>query len=59
MTALATVPELRHGDAMLLLRELESESVDLLLTDPPYSSGGMFRGDRAQTTNTKYVMTGT
>jgi site-specific DNA-methyltransferase (adenine-specific) len=52
--------ELRYGDALLLLRELESESVDLVLTDPPYSSGGMFRGDRTdQTTNSKYVGTGT
>ncbi len=52
--------ELRHGDALVLLRELEDESVDLLLTDPPYSSGGMFRGDRAgQTTSAKYVQTGT
>jgi site-specific DNA-methyltransferase (adenine-specific) len=52
--------ELRHGDALVLLREVEDESVDLVLTDPPYSSGGMFRGDRAgQTTNAKYVQTGT
>ena len=47
--------ELRHGDALLLLRELENETIDLVLTDPPYSSGGMFRGDRAnQLTDSKY-----
>ena len=52
--------ELRHGDALLLMREVEDESVDLVLTDPPYSSGGMFRGDRAgQSTSAKYVQTGT
>lgn len=51
--------ELRHGDTLLLLREIEDESVDLLLTDPPYSSGGMFRGDRMVDTSTKYVQTGT
>ncbi len=52
--------ELRHGDALLLLRELPDASVDLVLTDPPYSSGGMFRGDRAgQSTTDKYVQTGT
>lgn len=51
--------ELRHGDALVLLREVESESVDLVLTDPPYSSGGMFRGDRMGSTSTKYVQTGT
>lgn len=48
--------ELRHGDALLLLRDIPDESVDLVLTDPPYSSGGQFRGDRAQrTTGEKYV----
>jgi site-specific DNA-methyltransferase (adenine-specific) len=52
--------ELRHGDALVLLRELEAETVDLVLTDPPYSSGGMFRGDRTnQTTSAKYVQTDT
>lgn len=52
--------ELRHGDSLALLRDLEDESVDLVLTDPPYSSGGMFRGDRAgQNTRDKYVQTGT
>jgi hypothetical protein len=52
--------ELRHGDALLLLHDLEDETVDLVLTDPPYSSGGMFRGDRAnQSTTAKYVQTGT
>lgn len=52
--------EIRHGDALVLLRDLADESVDLVLTDPPYSSGGMFRGDRAnQSTNAKYVQTGT
>jgi site-specific DNA-methyltransferase (adenine-specific) len=53
------IVELRHGDALILLDELEPETVDLVLTDPPYSSGGMFRGDRAgQTTAEKYTQTG-
>lgn len=43
-----------HGEALDLLRQLPSESVDVLMTDPPYSSGGMFRGDRAQSPKTKY-----
>ncbi|RTL31286.1 MAG: site-specific DNA-methyltransferase [Rhodocyclaceae bacterium] len=34
------------------------ESVDAIITDPPYSSGGAFRGDRMQSTTTKYVQTG-
>lgn len=49
------IAELRHGDSLLLLRDVPNESVDLVLTDPPYSSGGMYRGDRAQLTSTKYV----
>lgn len=52
--------ELHHGEALALLHELDSESVDAVVTDPPYSSGGQFRGDRAgQSTNAKYVQTGT
>jgi len=35
-----------HGDLMRLLLTLPDDSVDAVVTDPPYSSGGMFRGDR-------------
>lgn len=46
---------LYHGDALALLAELPTASVDALITDPPYSSGGMVRGDRAGTdTKAKY-----
>lgn len=31
--------------------------IDALITDPPYSSGGMVRGDRMQTTRAKYQST--
>ena len=31
--------------------------VDAVITDPPYSSGGQFRGDRAQAPSSKYVNT--
>jgi site-specific DNA-methyltransferase (adenine-specific) len=31
-----------------------AEKVDLVLTDPPYSSGGMYRADRSQGTAAKY-----
>lgn len=52
--------EIRHGDSLMLLRDVPDESVDLVLTDPPYSSGGQFRSDRAgATTGEKYVQTGT
>jgi site-specific DNA-methyltransferase (adenine-specific) len=44
-----------HGDALNILPLLEPASVDLLITDPPYSSGGQFRGDRAKDVRTKYA----
>lgn len=46
-------------DALLLLLSLPSASVDAVITDPPYSSGGMVRGDRAMATSNKYQLTGT
>lgn len=45
------------GDTNLILGELPAESVDALITDPPYSSGGALRSDRAQSTRSKYVQT--
>lgn len=44
---------LYHGDAFDVLPDLSG--VDAVITDPPYSSGGAFRGDRAQGTVAKYV----
>lgn len=46
---------LHHGDALQLSRQLPDESLDMLLTDPPYSSGGLHVGQRTQTTNQKYI----
>lgn len=43
------------GEALALLQELPAASVDAVVTDPPYSSGGMMRGDRTQDTKIKYV----
>lgn len=43
-----------HGEALAILACLPPESVDVLLTDPPYSSGGMVRGDRLIATSAKY-----
>lgn len=36
----------------------DDDSIDALITDPPYSSGGFVRGDRTATTRTKYVKSG-
>jgi site-specific DNA-methyltransferase (adenine-specific) len=46
---------LYKADALSVLTTLESNSVDALVTDPPYSSGGMTRADRMQSTTEKYV----
>jgi len=49
--------KLYQGDCLEILPTLAAGSVDAVITDPPYSSGGMFRGDRAQKTVAKYVQT--
>lgn len=43
------------GDTLHVLRSLPAGSIDAFVTDPPYSSGGAFRGDRAKDTTDKYV----
>jgi site-specific DNA-methyltransferase (adenine-specific) len=47
--------ELYQADALAVLAALPSASVDAVVADPPYSSGGMVRGDRMQDVHTKYV----
>src|SRR5690606_87453 len=42
------------GEALAILRELPTASVDAVVADPPYSSGGAFRGDRQAPTEQKY-----
>ena len=44
-----------HGDALAILPELETWGFSCLLTDPPYSSGGLFRSDRNRNTRDKYA----
>ena len=46
------------GDAIAVLQSLPDASVDAVVTDPPYSSGGAFRSDRMGDTTSKYVQTG-
>lgn len=46
-----------RGDSLLTLHAFPDSCVDLVLTDPPYSSGGAFRGDRTRSTAEKYVTT--
>lgn len=51
--------DLRKGDCLAILRTLPDDSVDCMLTDPPYGSGGLFLGSRQQTTRIKYQVGGT
>lgn len=44
-----------QGDALQIVPELGQ--VDAIITDPPYSSGDAFRGDRMASTRTKYQST--
>lgn len=44
------------GDARDIVPTLEPPTFDVVLTDPPYSSGGFTRGDRNLKTSAKYVM---
>lgn len=47
-----------QGEALRSLRELPAASVDALVTDPPYSSGGLTRGDRMAPASSKYCQDG-
>lgn len=45
-----------HGDALATLPTIADCSIDAIITDPPYSSGGLHRGDRAKSTGQKYTL---
>lgn len=47
--------QLYLGDCLEVLPTLAQGSVDAVVTDPPYSSGGQFRGDRSASTSVKYL----
>jgi site-specific DNA-methyltransferase (adenine-specific) len=46
-----------EGDSLAMLAALPDGCIDATITDPPYSSGGAFRGDRAKSTDSKYTGT--
>ena len=50
---------LHYGDALAVLRSMPDASVDAVITNPPYSSGGFTRGDRSLPPAMKYTMNGT
>lgn len=45
-------------DALAVLAEMPDGSIDALITDPPYSSGGLYRADRSRDTAEKYQQSG-
>lgn len=47
--------KLLKGNCLEVLKGLEADCADLVLIDPPYSSGGLFAGDRKQDTRMKYT----
>lgn len=50
---------LYQGDALSILRELPGDAVDLVLTDPPYSSGGLNLSARQVNPAAKYQIAST
>ncbi|GAB7080829.1 DNA-methyltransferase [Megalodesulfovibrio paquesii] len=48
-----------QGEAVTVLRDLPAASVDAVVTDPPYSSGGTHASARRRDPATKYQNTGT
>jgi len=47
--------DLYGGDSLAVLASLPTGEIDAVVSDPPYSSGGMVRGDRSGGTISKYV----
>lgn len=58
MTVPFALDRAHQGEALGLLQQLPDASVDALVTDPPYSSGGFTRGDRATDPRAKYCQNG-
>lgn len=47
-----------HGEALQELQKLPAASVDAVICDPPYSSGGFTRDDKSKTPDNKYTQGG-
>jgi site-specific DNA-methyltransferase (adenine-specific) len=46
--------QLLKGDSLKVLRDLENETVDAVITDPPYASGALNSTAKKSSTGTKY-----
>lgn len=51
----AQLNTLHKADAITVLRGLPDASIDMVFTDPPYSSGGTHSGTRTQPPGQKYI----
>ena len=51
---MAKIDIIECRDMLPALSDIPDGMVGMLLTDPPYSSAGMFRGDRSGATSEKY-----
>lgn len=49
---------LYQGDCLAVLKDLPSDIVDAVITDPPYCSGGTHAADRSRSTKDKYLTSG-
>lgn len=47
--------QIYQGDSLEVLRTIPTASVDAIVTDPPYSSGGLMRSDKMKSTTAKYL----
>lgn len=50
--------QLMQGESLALLGRMVDGSVDAVITDPPYSSGGFTRDDKSKAPELKYQQTG-
>ena len=50
--------KLHNVDCINYLKEQKDEVFDIIIADPPYSSGGMTRSDRNASTTSKYLQSG-
>lgn len=58
-TEASPINHLHVGDCLPFLERLPADSIDALITDPPYASGGLHISARQQNTTQKYQQTGT
>ena len=58
MRTIPRIWDVRQGEALDLLRAIPDGSVDALVTDPPYSSGGATTAQRKASPNKKYPQSG-